>query len=77
MADYREGLKILPEHIERTLTGSPDAIITSVRIELRGRHALLTVWHRGANAGKLIVEAKDADVVARRLMGVERCTETP
>ena len=60
-----------------TLTGSPDAVITSVRIEVRGSHAHVTVWHRGANVGTLVVDPKDADAIARLLMDIAACTETP
>lgn len=45
-----------------------ELIITSVRWEVLGGHARMSVWNRGGKAGDLVVEARDALALADRLI---------
>jgi hypothetical protein len=54
----------------RTITSSPHALISSVRIETDGGpHARLFVFTHGQLAGVLMVDRGDAEVLAHRLVG--------
>lgn len=47
--------------------------VTSVRITVNPRHATITVWNRGGNAGTLTVDAEDGmDFVNKLLPPKER-----
>jgi hypothetical protein len=56
-------------------------LVSSVRVEVRGGHAQVTVWNRGGCAGSLTVNAHDAPELVARLFNVEpawfvdRCTK--
>lgn len=50
-----------------------EGLVTSVRVETQGNHEYVTVWTRGAHAGRLTVAKGDGAFVADRLMG-EPCT---
>ncbi len=54
-----------------------DMLISSVRILPGPRHAQLIVFNRGGNAGHLTVEARDAEAIARRLLGPDFGRELP
>lgn len=51
-------------------------LVSSIRIVSRYHHAEVHVWTRGAKAGHLVVDAEDADGLARRLMGDDAFVET-
>lgn len=42
--------------------------ISSVRWEIQGGHAHMGIWSRGGKAGDIVVEARDAETVATRLI---------
>lgn len=45
-----------------------DALISSVRVEVRGAHAEIGIWNRGGKAGSITVNARDADLFVSRLI---------
>lgn len=44
------------------------SLITSVRSEVLGGHAHISVWSRGGKSGTLVVDAPDALSLCRRLI---------
>lgn len=44
------------------------ALISSVRCEVLGNHCHVTVWNRGGNAGKLVVNKDDGIKLAKMLV---------
>jgi len=50
-------------------------IITSVRWEVLGGHAHMSVWNRGGKSGDLVLDADDANIVAERLIPFGRTHE--
>lgn len=58
------------EETDHYYPGAACSPVTCVRIVRHhgGRHASLTVWNRGANAGLLTVLAEDAEVISQRLL---------
>ena len=53
---------------ERTIAGEPLGIVSSVRVQTIGAHVHVSVWNRGAFAGRLVVDPNDADTIAWRLL---------
>lgn len=44
-------------------------LVSSVVVDIRGAHAHISVWNRGAKAGELCVNARDWEAIASRLLG--------
>jgi hypothetical protein len=47
------------------------AFVTSLRVEVLGAHAHVSVWVRGKLAGELVVDAEDSPVLVAALAGPE------
>lgn len=61
----------LPPDVEANSVGR-DWLVSSMRVDMQGKHELVRIWTRGALAGLLIVEPGDGALIAARLGMVDK-----
>jgi len=54
---------------------SHNLLVSTVRVERRGSHAIIRIWNRGGLAGQLVVAVEDAHAFVTRLKGTKTIVE--